>query len=125
MRSYCKIFVRSQHQLKDLCQILVAELEPTELVQPSSTYYLDTQELSLAMFNNKEYDPQKIEDPLDGFLFYPIILDVEPASAREIYEMDISEKERYLSSVLHLVQALKKMSLSVVPACDFEDALKA
>lgn len=123
MMSYCKIFVYYSGDVENIVQKLVNEIDLTEKSQPASTYYLATRELNISVFNNKEHDPQKIDDPLDGFLFFPIIFDVEAANAKEIYEMDTNEKHTYLNAVLNLVNILRKISLSVVPACDFEDYL--
>ncbi len=123
MMSFCKLFVNSKEDLETLVSEICSELDIIEKSKPASTFYIDTSELNISAFRNKEFNIQKLQDPLDGFLFYPIIIEVELTNNKELDEINMDEKNKYLQSVLHLVGLLRKISSSVVPACDFEDYL--
>lgn len=107
---YCHLYVDanvSEEALAtDLAKLLGARAEGESV---------STKEGDLSVRRNKEFDAEMRKDPLDGFLYYHLHVDVEPA-------MEIG-REKAVAFISNLLEHLWSRDYPAVAACDYEDDL--
>ena len=110
MDSFCKIYLNVDANREFVIDQLV-ELTGGER---SGIRTIENNLLIADVRNNDEYDPSKVVDPLDGFLFYKFLIDVEAKG-------EFSTK--YVELLINIIRYYRENNNSIVPACDFEDLL--
>lgn len=125
INSYCKIFVNGPNDLGEIFGQIEKYLNILEFQELNNkSYNIETNYLYISIDKNSDFSPSNIADPIDGFLYYPFIIEVNPIDFKETYE-NFHDAELYLKNVLHLVSHMRKKGYELVPACDFEDYLNS
>jgi len=98
-RGYCEVFVDG-----------AAEADLEGLV---ASHFSDG--VTVDVRRNQGADPARVDASADDFLFFPVVLDVQPNT-------DI-DRRIYIERVGALLEKLWSNGLRAVAACDFEDEL--
>lgn len=106
----CSIFVDFSGTREDFLQLL---LTITGGHRDSSLVLGSVADLSTV--SNDESDSSRIDDPVEGFLFYRYKVEIEPLRG--------AGRSEYIIFISHLLEALWTAGCRAVAACDFEDEL--
>lgn len=107
----CSIYVngdrvRKQFLLFELCDLLEAK--------PIDSSYIENDIFSISINKNDEYDEEKAKEFPDGFLFFPLVIDVDLYLEDEIKASIIIDK---------ILNFLWSNNYSAIASCRFEQLL--
>lgn len=121
--SYCKIFINGPNNLEEIFEQVKQCFSVLDVQKLNNkSYDVDTDYLYISIDDNPDFDSAKLDDPVDGFLFYPFIIESSPFDDMEVYE-NIRDAELYIKNVSYLINYMRKKGYDLVPACEFEDYL--
>ncbi|QDT20149.1 hypothetical protein [Gimesia chilikensis] len=106
---YCTAFVRTNLNYLDFIHVV-----ESILAAKSENANIETEDLDIFIDKNDDYDPEKI-DMIDGFLFYPYRMEINPTKGAT----------QYKEALLKFIRRLREKNYDVVPACDFEEYLNS
>lgn len=110
---FCKIFLKiEKDKTKDIFLQKISEVLDGDF---DKFLFLENELLTIELRENKEYDRSKMEDEVDGFLFYPFFLEVDLK--------DEDNMVKYFSKIIEILKILNDLHVTYVSACDFEDEL--
>ncbi len=108
---YCKVYLNSELEIEELYQHINCKV--LGRLQPIRTTITDWCEMDLR--KNSEFNPQRlIEDPED-FVFWQYYIDVEPKKQIDQYN--------YINQIAKLLRDLNSDNIKIVASCDFEEDL--
>lgn len=114
----CSVFVNctlSEDELSSLlCHALHGHYRNTSI---------RTRYLFADVTRNKDLDPTKIGDPLDGFIFYPYKIEIDPLASLDVRRYSEDDVRQYKQSIARAISVLRSAGMDVVAACSFEDEL--
>lgn len=107
---YCKLFVDTTVRRPELVKLIASHLDGD-----IQGHFVSATNLEIGAKENDDYDPNLCDDPENGFLFYPIYLEIDPT--------DNAGMSNYINDVAKLINILRTQGFKAVAACDFEDQL--
>jgi hypothetical protein len=107
---YCQVFVKTKKSEIELINIINDFLKGE--IQSRN---IDSRHVSLSVIKNKSTDFNCTNDPLDGFLYYPFYLEIEPSESIALDE--------YIHTVKELITFLRGKGFTIIPSCSFENKL--
>ncbi len=108
--AYCSLYVDA-----DLTESALANNLAKLFQVEADGDYVDTPQGTFAVVKNNEFDEVKRLDERKGFLYYRLLLEVEPKT-----EMGENNAVSFVSQIL---EGLWLQGLSAVAACHYEDKL--
>lgn len=107
---FCKVFVDCELDKARLSEFIISKLEGRV-----DAWEIFTNSSVMSICINKDSNKKMSNDPVDGFLFYPYYLEIEPVNG--------VDQRDYISNITRLLQSLWEAGFCAVSACDFEDEL--
>ncbi len=110
MNLFCQIYVQLSSEEQSLLQML-----SDKIGGEVSHGAIRSQYFELFVDKNVDFDPRKITEFPDGFLFFKWILNIEPDESKGVAE--------YMKSISRLLEILWQLKIPAIAACDFETSL--
>lgn len=107
---YCQIYVWTPLTRAELATAIASRLGGV-----AQGKFVHGERFEIQIRENDDFDPDRCDDPQDGFLYYPLFLETDPREG-----VDASDYVRDVSSIL---TTLRSLGYKAVAACDFEDRL--
>ena len=108
---YCKIYLSSSLDIEDLYKcincIVQGQMEPIRTVKTGWG--------EIDLRKNSDFDPQRLENTPDDFIFWKYYMDVVPKEG--------IEQIKYINQISRLIEELSIRNIKAVASCDFEDIL--
>lgn len=108
---YCKIYLDSRLEIEELCQYINDKVSGRiELIRTIKTEWGE-----IDLRRNNDFNPQRLKNNPEDFVFWQYYLDIEPKG-----EIDKSE---YIGHIAKLIDEFNSENIKVVASCDFEENL--
>lgn len=106
----CMLFVDTNVARSQLSEFIAGQVRGS-----AQGEYVHAESLEVEIRENEDFNPDRLDDPENGFLFYPVYLEITPTA-------NVS-RAAYISDVAAIMSALRGARWRAVASCDFEDEL--
>lgn len=107
---FCQVFVKTNKNEIELIHIINDFLKGE-----IRSRNIDSTHVSLSVIKNKNTGFNRMNDPIDGFLYYPFYLEIEPSQP--------IRRAAYIHTVKGMIAFLREKDFIAIPSCNFEDEL--
>ena len=108
---YCKLYLSSRLDIEELYEcincLIQGQMDPIRTVK--------TQWGEMDLRKNSDFDPQRLENTPDDFIFWKYYLDIIPQEG--------IEQTTYIKQISWLIEELGIRNIKAVASCEFEDIL--
>lgn len=108
---YCKLYLSSRLDIEELYEcincLIQGQMDPIRTVK--------TQWGEMDLRKNSDFDPQRLENTPDDFIFWKYYLDIVPQEG--------IDQTTYIKQISWLIEELGIRNVKAVASCDFEDIL--
>jgi len=108
---YCKVYLNSELEIEELYQHINCKV--SGILEPIRTIKTDWGEIDLR--RNSDFNPQRLENDSDDYVFWQYYLDIEPK--KEVAQSN------YIGQIAKLLEQLNSENIKAVASCDFEEDL--
>jgi hypothetical protein len=108
---YCKIYVNTDKNIDELS----SEIEKIISIESDEFHSFESEDFTLDVLRNKEYDENKCNEFPDGFLYFNFNLEIDCN--------DTNKENEYIEFVSTLMKSLWGLGMRLVASCDFEEVL--
>ena len=110
MNEFCKIYVNTTLERKSLMEVIAKQLN-AEI----DNYSIETAKSIIDFSQNEDFNIDKSTNFPDGFLYFNMLLDIDPKE-------DIEAKV-YIQEISKILLLLWEMGTPAIASCAFEDLL--